>query len=168
MHRILITLLLAIFSFSAINAQSGDKDLDIRAGLGMSKFKSGGGLLTISEYELNVKWTDYFTVSPSIVLNHNGSLDTELATFFQANLNVFGSLFRNDRKNDFRIGSGLSFYKLNRGTAYASNNSFGLNFIVEDRYMISERFFIGVKAFIQPYFDKEIHSGIILKAGINL
>lgn len=170
MYRIIIISLLAIFlSIPEMNAQSGDRDLDVRVGIGISDFKKESESLVLSEYELNIKWTDYFTVAPSIVLNHNNnSFNSDFANFFQANLNAFGSPFRNDRRNEFRIGGGLSFYKLNGGTSSATKSSFGVNLILENRYMIKERFFIGIKAFIQPYLNKELNSGILLKAGINL
>lgn len=162
---IILSFFLIISSVSAINAQ--DRDIDVRIGVGISGFKTESNLLNMTEYELNVKWTDYFTVAPSIVLNHGDDWDLDQANFFQANLNAFGSPFRNNRQNDFRIGGGLSFYKLNQ-VGSATRSAFGLSIIVEDSYMLSDRFFIGIKAFIQPYFDKDMNTGILLKAGFNL
>ncbi|RNC66106.1 hypothetical protein [Proteiniphilum sp. X52] len=165
---IIISLSLFLLSVPHIEAQSGDRDMDVRVGLGIGNLKKESDLLLLSEYELNVKWSDYFTIAPSIMLNHGGNSDADLADFFQVNLNAFGSPLRNDRRNDFRIGGGLSFYRLNKGGFYATRSAFGLNLIIEDSYMIKDRFFIGVKALIQPYFNKDFNSGVFLKAGINL
>ena len=119
----------------------------------------------LSEYELDAKLSDYFTVAPSIVLNVVDKWKSDSEKLFQANMNVFLSPFRNNRRNDFRVGSGLSFYKFNQPVI---RSAFGFNLIVEDSYSINDRFFIGVKAFMQPYFNRESSSGVLLKAGINL
>lgn len=166
--QIILYLLLVLSSIFVMNAQTGDRDIDLRFGLGTSNFKNGNNLLLLSEYELNAKLTDYFTIAPSIILNHDSDSDFELPDFFQANLNAFVSPFRNNRRNDFRMGSGLSFYRLNKGASYATRSAFGLNLILENTYMINDRFVIGIKAFIQPYLNKDINYGILLKAGINL
>lgn len=165
---IFVTLFLILFANLATNAQNGDRDIDVRLGVGVSKFHAESDLLLLSEYELNAKLSDYFTLAPSILLHHSNHYDTDITNFFQANLNAFGSPFRNNRQTDFRMGGGLSFYRLNRGGAYATHSAFGLNLILENSYMVNERFFIGVKAFVQPYLNNNINYSILLKAGINL
>lgn len=160
----------AIFAFILIytlsgNAQEGDRDIDLRAGLSFLKLKEGNVFLAPVELELNAKLSDYFSIAPSVAFNINDKTPSNSEKIFQANLNAFVSPFQNNRRNDFRVGSGLSFYKYSEP---AVRSAFGVNLIIEDSYMINDRFFIGVKAFIQPYFNKQISSGISLKAGINL
>ncbi|SRR5690554_571681 len=166
--QIIISLFLILFTVMAVNAQMGEKDADIRVGLGVSQFKGEEGLLLLSEYELNAKLSDYFTIAPSIILEHDANLDIESANFFQANLNAFGSPSRNDRQNDFRMGGGLSFYRLSQRGDYATRSALGLNLMLENTYTFNDFFLIGIKAFIQPYFNRDIHYGAFLKVGINL
>jgi hypothetical protein len=164
-RKIIVSLCLIICPVLAVNTQGRDSDTDLRIGLGFSTLKQGNVFLVLSEYELDAKLSDYFTVAPSIVLNVVDKWKSDSEKLFQANMNVFLSPFRNNRRNDFRIGSGLSFYKFNQPVI---RSAFGFNLIVEDSYSINDRFFIGVKAFMQPYFNRESSSGVLLKAGINL
>ncbi len=166
--QIIVFFFLILSAVSTVNAQLGDRDVDIRFGVGTSKFKGESDYLFLTEYELNAKLSDYFTVAPSILLNHTDNIDIESADFFQANLNAFGSPSRNDRRNDFRMGGGLSFYRLNKGGNSATRSALGLNFVLENTYMINDFFLIGIKVFMQPYFNKDINYGTFLKIGINL
>lgn len=162
--RVIIFAVILFFTLN-INAQEGDRDIDLRVGLGFLKLKEGNALLAASEYEFNAKLSDYFTVAPSIALSIADKSMGDSEKLFQANLNAFVSPFRNNRRNDFRIGGGLSFYKFNQP---AIRSAFGVNLIIEDSYMINNRFFIGAKAFMQPYFNKQLSYGILLKVGVNL
>ncbi|MDO5524071.1 MAG: hypothetical protein Q4G48_08520 [Bacteroidia bacterium] len=53
-----------ILSSLAANAQDGDRDIDLRAGLGFFKLKEGNAFLAPIEIELNAKLSDYFAIAP--------------------------------------------------------------------------------------------------------
>lgn len=162
----LFIVLCALSNLRPAAAQYGDRDIDLRAGLGISHLRQENCLLILEELEFNAELTDYLAIAPSLMLTSEGKAEEILPDFFQANLNLFLSPFGNKRRNDFRIGSGLSFYK--RGYPNTARSAFGINLVLEDTFMLTNRFFIGFKALFQPYFNSNIHSGFLLKAGIDL
>lgn len=163
--KTILFLLVVLFSTLGIKAQSGDRDFDSRFGLGLFNMKTDNAFILMSEYELNFKFTDYLAFGPSAVLGyHNKTSHVDLPNFYQLNLNAFVSPFGNNSKNEFRIGAGVNGYMIDEWSNYETRRAIGLNFILEDRYMIKERFFVGIK----PYFNGNLNSGVVLKFGINL
>lgn len=166
MNKKNILSLIVIFTVSAVNAQTADSVFDLRAGLGVSKLEQSNIWMFVNEYEFNAKLTNHIAIAPSLVFNIKDHSGLSEPVFFQADINAFLSPFRNNRRNDFRVGGGLGFYKLS-GEGYAARSAFGFNLIIENTFMINDLFFIGAKAFMQPYFNKESSSGVLLKAGVN-
>lgn len=68
-RKIIVSLCLIICPVFVVNTQARDSDTDLRIGLGFSTLKQGNVFLVLSEYELDAKLSDYFTVAPSIVLS---------------------------------------------------------------------------------------------------
>lgn len=158
-----------LFFLLGVKAQSGDRDFDVRFGLGLSNMKTDNAFILMSEYELNFKFTDYVIFGPSVVLGyHSKKSHADLPNFYQLNLNAFVSPFRNNRKNEFRIGTGLNGYMIDEWSNYETRRAIGFNLILEDRYMINERLFVGAKLFAQPYLNGNWNSGVVLKFGVNL
>lgn len=181
--KTILSLFLLVFCLN-IGAQNNPKRIDLRFGLGASLIGSGDLIAKMYEVELNRKFSSYFATGVSLAFGRNSSGEYNHASFEQSNLNFFISPFRNNRRNDFRIGAGLSYLDIS-DTFWTSmrtdadgilevtletrkRNSFGFNVILENTYMVNERFFLGIKAFTQPYLNGDINSGILLKAGINL
>jgi hypothetical protein len=91
---------------------------------------------------------------------------------------------KNNRRFDFRIGTGLSYYGISDAyeqSAYYENGvlvdldysfdkrkSFGYNIIIENSYLLNNRILIGLKLFTQPYFNGDINTGILLKLGLKI
>jgi hypothetical protein len=174
-----ITILLSMYA----NAQNIDKKFDFRFGTGTSLLGTGDMRTIMFENEINYQFTKYCTFSCSVGNGWSDSGVYESASFFQGNMNIFLSPFKNNRKNDFRIGTGLSYMNISdvyvestewidgkgmvEGFTIERRNSFGFNFIIEDSYTISERFIIGIKIFTQPYFG-DINSGVLFKIGLKI
>ena len=101
----------------------------------------------------------------------------ESTTYQQLNTNIYVSPFRNNRKVDFKIGTGVSAnYVLERRINWLSSVfpsprinesrfSVGVNMIVETTITIENNFLLGFKGFIQPYANGDINSGILVKFG---
>jgi hypothetical protein len=178
-----IFILAAFLSLQAIGQENTNK-LDLRLGTGVSLLGSGDMITFNFENELNVKINQYFSSSASINLGRSNYGVSETASFVQGNLNVFFSPLKNNKRFDFRVGTGLSYYNIS--VAYESSqywengvlvdtdyefdnrNSLGFNIIIENSYLITDKFLVGLKLFTQPYNNGDINSGVMLKFGLIL
>ena len=176
--------LITLIAFSLpVMGQKKTGNLDFRLGAGGSLLGTGDMMAFNYENEINYKLSRYFTWSTSINLGRSNYGVSETASFVQGNLNIFLSPFKNNRRFDFRIGTGLTYYNIS--DSYASSqrweegvlvyqhefdkrNSFGCNIMIENSYSLTNRLFIGLKLFTQPYFNGDINSGIFLKLGFKL
>lgn len=142
-------------------------------------------ITTTFENELNYKFNQYFSTALSVNYGRSNDGVFVTASYTQGNLNLFISPFKNTRTNDFRIGTGVSFYNVSdaylQSAQYGVNgelvnadyvfdvrSSFGYNIILENTYTIRNKFLIGLKLFTQPYFIGDINSGILIKAGLKI
>lgn len=182
-NNIIICLLAIFFSIEAVG-QVNARRVDVRLGAGHSLLGTGDMRTFNYENELNIKLNNYFTSSVSINLGRSNYGDFETASFTQGNLNFFISPFKNTRRFDFRVGTGVTYYNITDAyvawqswkngvlveTKYEfdNRNSIGYNVILEGSYLMTNRFLIGLKAFTQPYQNGDINSGVMLKLGFVL
>ena len=210
MKKLSLFVLLTVIVNTYAQEEPEIKKFDIRFGAGWSLLGTGDIGAVNFENEFNFKFSRYFTTSASLnygrVADNNYSTATSYitvggkvyssttvipwshnASFLQGNVNIFISPFRNNRKNDFRVGGGISVYNIAEAYVqgyqsvpeelkpiygesfvtwvYDKRTSFGWNIIIEDTYTIKEKFLIGVKAFTQPYTNGDINSGFMGKVG---
>lgn len=166
-------------------AQEDIKDLDIRFGVGKTILGSGDMLTLAFENEINYRVNPYFTTALSVGYGRSNLGVFETASYVQGNLNGFVSPFKNTRRNDFRIGGGLSWYNVSDyawlGASYGPGgeileeeyefdirSSYGYSFILENTFALSDKYLLGLKLFTQPYFNGDINSGLFLKFGVKL
>lgn len=183
MTKKILTLLTLLILVSHLKGQERQDKIDIRIGSGISLLGTGDMTTLNIENEVNYKYNRLLSNSVSLQYGRSNSGVWKTASFIQGNLNIFISPFKNDRKNDFRIGTGLGYYMISDAyleSAEYSNgqlvdedykfeirNSFGINFILENTYSITDRFLIGLKLFTQPYFNGDINTGGLLKLGVR-
>ena len=186
MKKLYIALLILIST--SILAQNpsvkNDKKFDFRFGSGWSLLGTGDYNCITFENELNYRLSRYFTTSASIGLGHSfaEASSSGFSAYFEGNLNIFISPFRNNRINDFRIGGGLSVYNVYDnylqsvhyvdGIHYKDyytrkETALGWTLIFEDTFAVNDKLLIGAKAFIQPFFNGDINSGFTAKVGIR-
>lgn len=181
--KIFIFILSTFFSLQAIGQDNANK-LDLRLGTGISLLGSGDMITFNYENELNLKLNQYFTSSVSMNLGRSNYGVSETASFVQGNINVFFSPFKNNKRFDFRVGTGLTYYNIS--DAYESSqlwengvlvdsdyefdnrSSLGFNIIIENTYLLTDKFLIGLKLFTQPYNNGDINSGVMLKFGLKI
>ncbi len=212
MRRVVLFFLIAGFVNVYAQDEPARKKFDIRFGAGWSLLGTGDLGAANFENEFNFKFSRYFTTSASFnygrVDNNREVVETStivgpdnlayqrtvtepwyhVASFLQGNINLFISPFRNNRKNDLRIGGGISVYNISESFIngyfsvpeeykwlygdyfvtweYDKRTSFGWNIIIEDTYTIAGKFLVGVKAFTQPYMNGDINSGFMGKVGL--
>jgi hypothetical protein len=177
----LITLI--VFSLPVIGQEKTD-NLDFRIGAGISLLGSGDMMTFNYENEINYKFNQYFTSSVSLNLGRSNSGVSETASFVQENINVFLSPFKNIKRSDFRVGTGLTYYNIS--DAYESSQiwengvlvdtdyefdkrtSFGYNIILENSFMLTNKLLLGLKLFTQSYFNGDINSGMTVKIGLKI
>lgn len=184
MNKKTLLIFFVLLSTLSVKAQIEGKRIDIRFGLGASIFGTGNVIVDMYEAELNRKFSNYFTLAVTGAFGKVGEGEFNTSAFTQSNVNAFISPFRNNRRNDFRIGIGFSSldissthlewasyengilkdYKTTTSKCY----TFGGNIILENTYSVTERFMLGIKVFTQPYLNGDINTGIILKAGVTL
>ncbi|WP_338396693.1 outer membrane beta-barrel protein [Persicobacter psychrovividus] len=168
-------LILALITMSFL-AHAQDSKFDIRMGGGWSFIGSGDYHQSMFESELNYKSNHYFAFSAGFAFSqsYTAAVSTN-GSMLQLNGNAFISPFKNNRRNDFRIGLGLSNIWITSGSDLPKNdNSFyntqsdrtslGANLILENTFAINDHFLIGIKGLVQAYGDTA-HSGILGKIG---
>lgn len=180
----LTLVILTFLCLNSLNAQNATSDTDLRAGTGLALLGSGDMWAHQLDVEFNQTFSPLFTYGFSAALGRSNSGVYETASFFQTNANIFLSPFRNDRQNDFRIGTGLSYNwvsdafiqsrQFDQGQVvsetiiFDQRNTLGVNIIIENTFSISEQLLLGLKLFSQPYFNGDINSGVLLKFGVRL
>ena len=173
---------MAIMSLSALG-QDATSAFDIRNGVSVLKYNKS---TVASEMEINYAINRYLTTALAVGIG--GSRNpyvsskpdefTDVLLFTKAELNIFVSPFRNDSRNDFRIGTGLglinSAYSYAKYTnqiltnhIYESDKQVVYNIIVEDTFMLTDRFMLGVKAFTHIYGNGG-YIGTAFKVGVKL
>lgn len=173
---------------SQLNAQDiqkkNDAKFDVKFGVGVSLLGNGDMTTLNFENEINFKISQYFSTSFTLNYGRSNSGIFETSSYVQGNLNVFISPFKNNLKNDFKVGTGFSLmnisdsYYLQQECGvgieesspyhFDKRNSSGINIIIEDTYSIKEKYLIGLKLFSQSYFNEDVNSGILLKFGLKL
>jgi len=189
MRTSIIIALITLLPISGLFAQedySNKVDLKIGAGLG---FMGWGDVTTLSfENEFNYKANNYFTAAAGFGIGRSiGNGDDVFerhSDYLQGSVNIFVSPFKNNKRNNFRIGGGYTyihqatayiggiqyepFYEVRYGKDQYSAHCFTA--IVENEYKITTRLMIGVKLFCIGNFkdgDAEMSGGLI-KFGVVL
>lgn len=166
-------------------AQDETKNFDVRFGVGPTILGTGDMRTITLENELNFSINPYFTTALSANFGRSNRGVYGTASYIQGNLNIFLSPFKNTRRNDFRVGTGVSFNNVSdvRVLSSRSNSqgevteieygfdersSYGYNIILEDTYTVKSKYLLGFKVFTQSFFSGDINSGVLLKIGVKI
>jgi len=182
-----IFIIIAVAIMSSTIAQEKTSKLDFKIGSGLGFMGSGDLTALCFENELNYKLNNYLSTSISLGLGRSLEFVERQNDYMQGSLNFFVSPFRNDKRNNFKIG--LGYTRINEAVTYASSaystssqsnytiNQYqysgilinGFNMIIENEYKITSRFLVGGKLFMTGSIDTGgIISGGMLKLGIVL
>ena len=182
-RTVLITIaLIAVFN---LGAQVNTHKLDYKFGAGLGFMGSGDVMAQSFENELTYKLNSYFSTSISLGLGRTFKDVQSHNDYMSGSLNLFISPFKNNRRNNFKIGAGYTL--INETASYSSydinysegtyNPNFnyltqmvnGFSMILEDEYMIGSRFLLGGKIFVTGGVEEGgIVSGGMIKVGILL
>jgi hypothetical protein len=181
------THLLVILAFLGLNisAQTANNKIDFKFGIGQTFLGSGDKYALSCENELSYKLNHFFSTSVSLGFGKSNNGIIQAIAFYHENLNIYFSPFTNAKKHDLKIGAGIS--NMNISNLYMSridydNNyvtdidyygtykksTIGYNIILEDDISLSDRFILGIKAFVQPYIDGDVNSSLQIRFGIKL
>lgn len=180
----IITFLALCVLIPNLKAQSTGSKFDVRLGVGTSLLGTLDMMTTMIENELNLRINNHVTTSGSLGFAKSDYGVGEIASFIQLNSNIYLSPFKNTRRHDFRIGTGISWYSVsdvyqsysvhqNNVLVYSeyefeNRKSFGFSFILENTYRFKGKYLIGVKLMTQPYLNGDINSGVLIKTGIKI
>ena len=164
-------------------------DLKVGSGFG---FMGWGDLIVVCfENEFNYKIYKYFTFSAgfgigrSIGGNDRRSVDYRRERhndYLSGSINAFVSPFRNNRRNNFRIGGGYTYINETSASTYyhlndteydieytnAQMSSHCFNVIIEDEFKITTRLMIGAKFSLIGNIDSAIMWNGLIKFGVVL
>ncbi len=108
MKRIILTISLIIL-ITNINAQDYSNKFDVKFGTGLGFMGSGDKMALCFENELTYKINSYFSTSALVGIGRNLA-DHKYShnDYLLGSLNLFVSPFRNNRRNNFKIGAGYT------------------------------------------------------------
>lgn len=180
-HLIFMFLCLMIVS---VSSQNYNKNFTYKLNSGCG-FLGDGDLPTLSlENEFAYNINHYF--STSLIFGIGRNLETLHAhsDYLLGSLDAFISPFKNNKRNNFRIGGGYSFISISNTYVivryndsgvkynfydYYANKQHAFNIIIEDEFKINSRFMVGLKAYTIGNMDQGgILSGLSVKFGITL
>ena len=177
-------LLIATLSILTAQAQTAASRTDIRIGAGISMLGTGDMTAVVFENELNHRLNRHVSIGGGLGFGRSNKGVFTHASFSQLHSGIFISPFGNERKNDFRIGAGLTWYWVSdfyistevytsgqlvyREYTFDKRSSAGFSITLENTYALSDKYRIGVKLFTQPYFNGDINSGILVKLGARI
>ena len=179
--KTIILVTLTLFTLQ-IKGQEKINKLDLRFGTGISLLGSGDMITFNLENEVNLYLNQYFTNSFSLNFGYSNIGISESSSFIQGNVNIFISPFKNNKQFDFRVGTGLTFYNVtevyltNRLTengyvdeyVHANRSSKGFNINIENTYMLTDKFSVGLKLFSQLYKNYDTNLGALIKFGLKI
>lgn len=177
----IFVLALCLGLIMGLSAQERSSKFDFKFGAGFGLMGSGDMRTLSLENELNYKINQYFTAAASLGYGKSESGVHEHAAYLMGSLNFFISPFRNNQRNNFRIGGGASFFNhtnfywtsWNEQDGYTwdfnRTRTTGFNVILEDEQRIGSRLLIGAKLFLTAGVAQGgIVSGAMIKAGVIL
>ncbi len=184
MTKKVITIIVVILVSTNAFSQKNENKIDLRFGIGFTLLGSGDMISTTIENQFNFKINRYFASSASISFGRSNYGISETASFMQGNTNFYISPFSNRRRNDFRVGTGLSYYHvsdfyisgqsfengvlIDEDFVFEKRKSLGYNIIIENTFAMTDNFIVGIKLYTQPYINGDINSGFLLKFGVQL
>ena len=155
---------------------------EFRLGFGPSLLGTGDMRCLAIENEYNYRLNSYFKIAAAVQLGSSENGVFIHSNFRQAGLNLYLSPSKNNGKGDFRIGTGLNYYRVYNVFASSTTSvngvvvdetivrgwekSAGAAIQMEYSRMVTSALSLGLKAYSNPYFNGDIQSGILLRAGI--
>jgi len=183
MKRIILILCL-MSSLNFVYAQEHTHKIAFNVGSGLL-IEQGNGVFCI-ENELSYKFNNYISGSVSAILGRE--LGSEATNYLLTGTNCFVSPFKNNKRNNFKIGLGLGFGFLDRSvtasiyvadgdnpyyqysctTSIERTSALIATFIIEDEYWLNSRFSIGGKLFFTGFPREGFMGGMMVKLGVSI
>lgn len=166
-------------------AQTTENKTWLRLGSGVSLLGTGDLKIHHFDMELHYKFNRFLAVNSSFTYGYGfNNYSSPVTNMHKGNLNFLFAPFSYDRNYQLEIGGGLTYHHVSSMAVtrrrYVNGEiveieyqhelyrSFGYNMILENSFRINEKYRLGLKIFITPYFNGDIHSGLELKCGIKL
>jgi hypothetical protein len=177
----IVTLLFCLGLISGLAAQDRNPFFDVKFGAGLGLMGSGDMYTLSFENELNCKINNFLSGALSLGYGKGERGVHDHTAYLMGSANLFLSPFRNNRRNNLKIGGGASVFSHsntylqsgNEVTGYSYNlyreRTAGFNLILEDEHRIGSHLLIGAKLFVTGGIRQGgIISGAMVKAGVVL
>jgi hypothetical protein len=186
----MILLVLTIIISGSVLAQEQISTIDFKFGTGFAWMQSVK--LTRFENVLTKKWNHLFSSSIGLNFGAGGDSWVRSLTVINGDLNGFLSPFGNQKKYNFKIGTGITFIHLRQAVVYELNEflnlpngeevrkittftkrGIGFNIIIDQEVSIGKKYLLSGSFIMQPHIDKQsIYTyhffGFFLRGGIKL
>ena len=186
----LILIMLVLWGNFAFAQEKKQSTIDFKLGIGYAQFGTGDYGMTRFEAEITKKWNKWLSTSAAI---NTGIGYNNPPFFYQVNalhgdLNVFISPFGNQRRNNFKLGTGFTAVYANVTAQTGKRNVYneetrtiteveyfntetrrttGFSMILENELSVTERFLLGAKVLVQPYSNGDILAGFTFNIGMK-
>lgn len=166
-------------------AQETESGTWLRLGSGVSLLGTGDLGIHHFDTELHYRLNRFLAVNSSFTYGYGfNNYNSPVTNMLKGNANLLFAPFSYKRRYQLEIGGGLAYHhvssmavisrKFTNGEIVETQyrhflyRSFGYNVILENSFRINDKYRLGLKIFITPYFNLDIHSGLELKWGIKL
>jgi len=179
MIRKQLLIVIALIVTMTCVAQEQPSRIDCKAGAGVG-FMGSGDVLTLSfENELDYKLNAYFTAAATVGIGRSFETKHDKNDYLHGGLTLYVSPFRNDGKNNFRIGLGYTFINetrlyqtyANRPIVYDyfTTNEHATNLVLDYRRQFNSKMSVGGKLYTIGGLEAGgILTGAMLVFGIAL
>lgn len=183
MKRIILLLLSALV-FTGAFSQEKPVPVDFRWGVGSSLLGTGDMVTMMFQNEINYRLNPYLAAGFELDYGRSNLGVHEMVSFVGSQLNLFASPFKNTRRLDFRVGVGLSHYRvadaretrseyengvlIDIDYEFVKRKSFGGSIMIENTLLVTDHLMLGFRLFTTPYKNGDINSGLLLKLGYRL
>lgn len=180
-----LTILLILSSSFLAFSQSTTSKFDIRIGIGKKSAGVDDYFINTLENEVNYSLNQFFTIGAGLDIGYRNYFEARHgASFTQGFLNMFYSPFTNAKRFDFRVGTGLNYNRLtnywrsgatwiddvleSERYVFETNKYYGVNLIIENSYLITNNWLVGIKLLLIHNNNRDINAGIFIKTGIKI
>jgi hypothetical protein len=188
MKKLIVILL---FLSNCAYAQEKPSTTDLKLGVGVANLGKGDYKMNRFESEVTKKFTKWLSgsVAVNVGIGYSDYVSLRQVNTLSADLNLFVSPFGNQKKHNFKIGTGftgiranitasmgsravynreLDTYEMRETIITETRRTIGFSMIIEHEVSIGKKYLLGAKLMVQPYTTGDILTGANLKFGIKL
>lgn len=183
MKKTILVALMLLLLVLKTSAQDYTSKFNYSLGAGLGFMGNGDLTATSFENDLTYKLNKYLSTNISFGIGRSLNNTNSNNDYLAGSVNLYISPFRNDKRNNFKIGGGYSYintsstyigavyYIPSYEVKYIYDDNFynAFNIIIEDEYWINSKLLVGLKLYTTGNMSfGAIISGGLIKFGVSL